>query len=134
MPRDQIQISADKAHCFAHDLGVKIRLAISQLCDLDEGFEKLLQFARGLDNGNAMPRGYDLEDIPGTPFQVVFDPLEEDAYHAIIHMGVDISNHVSSTIEEDAIEVVRESYLDKHDQGRLSEAASLRKLDERRGK
>lgn len=58
-----------------------------------------------------IPSGYEVEEIPGTPFEVVFEPphwMHQDdfTFYAITCAGVDVSQHINSDVEEKALQVV----------------------------
>jgi len=122
MPHD---ITTNKAQAIAIDLGVKVLQSISALSGLDESIEQLHAFTRDCDAWHHAPEGFDVDSIPGTPFQVVHDPKVDDEYHAILCRGVDVSDFVSSSVEEAAFKIVREGFTDhRADDGdrRLDEA------------
>jgi hypothetical protein len=109
MPHDT---SPAKAQAISTQLGVNILQAISTLSGLDEMVEKLHAFTRDCDAWHHAPKGFDVDPIPGTPFKVVYNPKVDDEYHAILCRGVDVSDFVSSSVEEDAMNVVRDGCAD----------------------
>ena len=109
MPHDT---TTDKAQAVAIDLGVKVLQAISSLSGLDASIETLHAFTRDCDAWHHAPKGFDVDPIPDTPFYVVYDPKQDEEYHAILCRGVDVSDHVSSSVEEDAMNVVRDGCAD----------------------
>jgi hypothetical protein len=124
----------DKAAALAFNLKTNLKLALSALSQLDMQADKVYACLQDATNENARPGGYDIEDVPGTPFQVIFHPQSSDSYHAIVCRGVDVSDHINSAVEEAALNVVKEVWADANDKNRLKDAADLRRLDEMRGK
>lgn len=108
MPHD----TTNKAQAVAIDLGVKVRQAISNLSGLDESIEILHAFTRDCDAWHHAPKGFDVDPIPGTPFYVVYDPKQDEEYHAILCRGIDISDYVNAMVEDDAMNVVRDGCAD----------------------
>ncbi len=102
-----------KAASLAFNLKTNLLLAISALSGLEEQAEQIHTFIEDVNNEN-IPFGFTFEDIPGTPFVVSFNPKLNDEYHAILCRGVDVSDHVSSSVEEAAMKIVSETYTAYH--------------------
>ena len=103
-------ITPQKAASLAFNIDINLQLALSAISTLQEQVEKLKRYTEETCNEHAIPRGCEIEDIPDTPFQVVFDPVMDDEYKAILCRGVDVSDFVSDRTEIRALDVVEESY------------------------
>lgn len=103
-------ITPQKAASLAFNIDINLQLAISAISTLQEQVETLKRYVEETCNEHAIPRGCEIEDVPDTPFQVVFDPVMDDEYKAILCRGVDVSDFVSSDIEERAIEIVQDAF------------------------
>lgn len=62
-------------------------------------------------NYHLLGKSMEIDDVPHTPFQVAYDPRGDGSYHAILCRGVDVSDHVSSSVESAACEVVLDAIL-----------------------
>lgn len=103
-------ITPQKAASLAFNIDINLQLALSAISTLQEQVEKLKRYTEETCNEHAIPRGCDIDDIPETPFQVVFDPHVDDEYKAIMCRGVDVSEFVSDSVEADAFKIVKEAF------------------------
>ncbi len=99
----------------AENLANQILHGISALryaaSEMETKAQHLYALAKDTTNADLIPRGFDLEDVPGYPgIQVVYDPTDEDGYHCICCRGLDISDAVSSDVEQAAMQAVRDAY------------------------
>lgn len=120
----------EKASAFAFNVATNIKLALSSLSTLDEQITVVRDFLSEASHENAVPHGHDIEDVPGTPFQVVFEKGVTDSYHAILCRGVDVSDYLASHVVESAMQVVIDANApDEIDPDFLREQAEERKLE-----
>jgi hypothetical protein len=124
----------NKAEKAASNIRFNIQALRAVMSELSTNSEALYGFALDLTNANHIPRGYDIEDIGTTGLQVVYDPTDGESYHCIVCRGLDISDSVSSDIEEQAMAIACEAYLAKHDPAQRKAERDEHELDLIRGK
>lgn len=91
----------------------RVHEALKGLGELTSETEAIRDTIRSINTGfDHCPPGHDIEDIPETPFQVVFRDarfLIEPEFHAIVLRGEDVSEWVSDDLSRKALAVVEDA-------------------------